>query len=169
MTHAVCPGSFDPPTLGHQDIFGRAAALFDEVTVAVLVNPSKDGMFPVAQRLELLRAVTSRWPNIRVDSFTGLLVDYCSANGIVTIVKGLRGVADFDYEIQMAQMNRRLTGVDTLFLPTAPEYSFVSSSLVKQVAAYGGDVSKFLTPSVEDALGNALREASGTRAVPRVP
>lgn len=156
MSRAVCPGSFDPPTLGHVDIFGRAAALFDEVTVAVLVNPNKDGMFAVSERLQLLRAVISPWPNIRVDSFSGLLVDYCSTGGISTIVKGLRGAADFDYEIQMAQMNRRLTGVDTLFLPTAPELAFVSSSLVKQVAAYGGDVSAFLPPAVQSALQTRL-------------
>ena len=152
MTRAVCPGSFDPPTLGHLDIFARASAMFDQVTVAVLVNPGKNGLFSIPDRLELLRAVTSPWPNIRIDSFSGLLVEYCAAGGITTIVKGLRGVSDFDYEIQMAQMNRSLTGVDTLFLPTAPQHAFVSSSLVKQVASYGGDVSAFLPPVVLAAV-----------------
>lgn len=156
MTRAICPGSFDPPTVGHLDVFGRAAALFDEVTVAVLVNPSKTGMFDIPERLELLEAVTSGWRNIRIDSFSGLLVDYCANRGITTIVKGLRGVADFDYEIQMAQMNRKLTGVDTLFLPTAPEHAFVSSSLVKLVASEGGDVSAFLPPVVLAALASRL-------------
>ncbi len=156
MTHAVCPGSFDPPTLGHLDVFGRAAALFDQVTVAVLVNPSKSGMFDIPERLELLGAVTSTWGNVRIDSFSGLLVDYCGGQDITAIVKGLRGVSDFDYEIQMAQMNRSLTGVDTLFLPTAPEHAFVSSSLVKQVAAYGGDVSAYLPPVVLAALASKL-------------
>jgi len=152
MTHAVCPGSFDPPTLGHLDVIGRAARLFDRVTVAVLINPDKRGLFAVPERLELLRAVTGEWPNVDVDSFHGLLVDYCTAAGIGAIVKGLRAVSDFDYELQMAQMNHGLTGVDTLFLPTSPAFSFVSSSLVKQVAAYGGDVSHLLPDVVSDAL-----------------
>ena len=134
MTHAVCPGSFDPPTLGHLDVFGRAAGLFDQVTVAVLINPDKKGMFSVDERLALLRECTAQWPNVSVDSFHGLLVDYCRANGIAAIVKGLRGAADFDYELQMAQMNHGLTGVDTLFLATDPALAYVSSSLVKQVA-----------------------------------
>jgi pantetheine-phosphate adenylyltransferase len=152
MTHAVCPGSFDPPTLGHLDVIGRAARLFDRVTVAVLINPDKRGLFAVPERLELLRAVTGEWPNVDVDSFHGLLVDYCTAAGIGAIVKGLRAVSDFDYELQMAQMNQGLTGVDTLFLPTSPAFSFVSSSLVKQVAAYGGDVSRLLPDVVSAAL-----------------
>ena len=159
MTHAVCPGSFDPPTLGHLDVFGRVAALFDEVTVAVLVNPAKTGLFPIPERLELLRGVTAPWPNIKVESFSGLLVDFCTQREISVIVKGLRGVSDFDYELQMAQMNARLTGVDTLFLPTAPQYSFVSSSLVKQVAGLGGDVSEHLSPDVHAAL---LEKLAGT-------
>ncbi|WP_407938086.1 pantetheine-phosphate adenylyltransferase [Nakamurella panacisegetis] len=155
----MCPGSFDPPTLGHLDVFGRVAALFDQVTVAVLVNPAKSGLFPPAERLELLRAVTARWPNIQIESFSGLLVDFCTQRGISVIVKGLRGVSDFDYELQMAQMNARLSGVDTLFLPTAPQYSFVSSSLVKQVAGLGGDVSGYLTPEVHAALAAKLGAA----------
>jgi pantetheine-phosphate adenylyltransferase len=152
MTHAVCPGSFDPPTYGHLDVIGRTAELFDQVTVAVLINPEKRGMFAVPERLELLRAITREWRNVRVDAFEGLLVDYCRAQGIPAIVKGLRAVSDFDYELQMAQMNHGLSGVTTLFLPTSPTYSFVSSSLVKQVAGYGGDVSHLLPPPVAAAL-----------------
>lgn len=156
MTRAVCPGSFDPTTLGHLDVIGRAAGLFDRVTVAVLVNPDKRGMFSIDERLELLRATTTGWPNVSVDSFHGLLVDYCVANGITAIVKGIRAVSDFDYELQMAQMNHGLTGVNTLFLPTSPEYSFVSSSLVKQVATYGGDVAHLLPDVVAAALAGKL-------------
>ena len=155
-THAVCPGSFDPVTQGHLDIIVRTAGLFDTVTVAVLVNPDKSGLFPVAERLELLAEATADLPNVRIDSFTGLLVDYCTAHGIAAIVKGIRAVSDFDYELQMAQMNKGLTGVDTLFLPTNPEFSFVSSSLVKQVASYGGDVDRYLTPAIAAALRRKL-------------
>jgi len=151
-THAVCPGSFDPPTLGHLDVIGRAAGLFQRVTVAVLVNPDKQGLFTIDERLRLLAACTDGWPNVIIDSFSGLLVDYCRDNGITAIIKGLRAVSDFDYELQMAQMNTGLTGVDTLFMPTSPEFSFVSSSLVKQVAVYGGDVSAYLPSIVDQAL-----------------
>jgi len=159
MTHAVCPGSFDPPTLGHLDVIGRAAGLFDRLTVAVLVNPDKRRLFDIDERLELLRETTSRWPNVTADSFHGLLVDYCSANGIAAIVKGIRAVSDFDYELQMAQMNHGLTGVQTLFLPTSPAYSFVSSSLVKQVASYGGDVAHLLPDVVAAALAGKINSA----------
>ena len=159
MTHAVCPGSFDPPTLGHLDVIGRAAGLFDHLTVAVLVNPNKQGMFTLEERQELLRAATSQWPNVTVDSFHGLLVDYCRDNDISAIVKGIRAVSDFDYELQMAQMNHGLTGVDTLFLPTSPAYSFVSSSLVKQVASYGGDVANLLPDVVVAALASKINTA----------
>ena len=159
MTSAVCPGSFDPPTLGHLDIIGRVAGLFEQVTVAVLVNPDKTGLFDVPERLELLRAITAPWPNVRVDSFSGLLVDYCTRSDIKVIVKGLRAVSDFDYELQMAQMNSGLAQVDTLFMPTDPAYSFLSSSLVKQVASYGGDVSRLLPPAVQSALLGKLRRS----------
>jgi len=154
--HAVCPGSFDPPTLGHLDVIGRAAGLFEQVTVAVLINPAKEGMFALDERLELLAATTADWPNVVIDSFQGLLVDYCRDHGINAIIKGLRAVSDFDYELQMAQMNSGLTGVDTLFMPTSPEFSFISSSLVKQVAGYGGEVSAYLPPVVHDALRRKL-------------
>jgi len=158
VIRAVCPGSFDPPTLGHLDVIGRAAGLFDELTVAVLVNPDKKGLFTLDERLELLRSTTAHLPSVKVDSFTGLLVDYCAAQGISAIVKGIRAVSDFDYELQMAQMNHGLTGVDTLFLPTSPTYSFVSSSLVKQVASYGGDVDHLLPDVVATALRAKLAD-----------
>jgi pantetheine-phosphate adenylyltransferase len=145
---AVCPGSFDPVTNGHLDIIGRAANLYDEVVIAVLVNQSKSSLFTVDERIELLRAVTTRWANVRIDSFRGLLVDYCRRHDIPVIVKGLRAVSDFDYELQMAQMNRGLAGIDTMFMPTNPEYSFLASSLVKEIARWGGDVSALVPPEV---------------------
>jgi pantetheine-phosphate adenylyltransferase len=156
MTRAVCPGSFDPPTLGHLDIIGRTAGQFDELVVAVLVNPAKQGMFSLEERIALLRETTAEWPNVTVDSFTGLLVDYCRERDIRAIVKGIRAVSDFDYELQMAQMNKGLTGVDTFFLPTNPEFSFLSSSLVKQVAQYGGSVGHLLPEAVNRALAGKL-------------
>jgi pantetheine-phosphate adenylyltransferase len=144
MTKVVCPGSFDPVTNGHLDIIGRASRLFDEVVVAVLVNVSKRGLFTIDERLALLDRATAQFPNVSTASFQGLLVNFCSDNGVAAIVKGLRAVTDFDYELQMAQMNSSLTEVDTLFIPTTPEYSFLASSLVKEVAKGGGDVSRLV-------------------------
>ena len=141
MRRCVCPGSFDPVTNGHLDVIGRASHLYDEVTVAVLVNTAKQGLFPVEERIDMLREVTAPMGNIVVDSFHGLLVDHCRERNIPVVVKGLRAVSDFDYELQMAQMNHRLTGLETLFVATNPEYSVLSSSLVKEVATWGGDVS----------------------------
>jgi pantetheine-phosphate adenylyltransferase len=158
MRRAVCPGSFDPVTLGHLDVIARAADLFDEVVVAVLVNKKKQGLFSVEERMEMLEEVTSHLPGVRADSFHGLLVDYCREHDIKAIVKGLRAVTDFDYELQMAQMNRRLSGVDTLFMSTNPEYSFLSSSLVKEVATYGGDVAHLLPPTVHRRLLERIAE-----------
>ncbi|MDR7087294.1 pantetheine-phosphate adenylyltransferase [Aeromicrobium panaciterrae] len=152
MTKVVCPGSFDPVTNGHLDIIERAARLFDEVVVAVLVNESKQGLFSIEERKDLLAEATSHLPNVSVASFKGLLVDFCTANGIAAIVKGLRAVTDFDYELQMAQMNGSLTEVDTVFIPTTPEYSFLASSLVKEVAKHGGDVSGLVPDFVLDKL-----------------
>jgi pantetheine-phosphate adenylyltransferase len=152
VRRAVCPGSFDPVTNGHLDIISRAAELYDEVSVAVLVNENKQGLFSVEERLDMLASVVSTYSNVRVDSFAGLLVDFCRDNGIAVIVKGLRAISDFDYELQMAQMNRRLAGVETVFMPTAPEYSFLASSLVKEVAAHGGDVSGLVPEHVLDSL-----------------
>ena len=156
MTTAVCPGSFDPVTYGHLDILGRAARLFDEVTVAVLVNPVKQGLFSVDERLSMLRDVTADLPGIRVETFEGLLVDFCRERGIVAIVKGLRAVTDFDYELQMAQMNSRLADVETVFVPTSPEWSFLASSLIKEVAGHGGDVAGLVPPTVLERLHERL-------------
>ena len=160
MMRAVCPGSFDPVTCGHLDIIGRASTLYDEVTVAVLINESKPGMFSIAEREELLKEVTAPYGNVVIDSFHGLLVDFCRARDIPVIVKGLRAVSDFDYELQMAQMNYRLAGVQTLFMPTNPEFSFLSSSLIKEVARYGGDVSELVPDIVLDVLRERVRSSS---------
>ncbi len=152
MHRAVCPGSFDPVTNGHLDIIVRAARLFDDLVVAVGANPRKAGLFSVDERVELIREVTKDLAEVRVAVFDGLLVDFCREHGIQAIVKGLRAVGDFDYELQMAQMNLRLTGVETVFVPTSPEYSFLSSSLVKEVATYGGDVSGLVPEHVLSRL-----------------
>ena len=158
MRRAVCPGSFDPVTNGHLDIIGRAADLFDEVVVAVLVNKSKKSLFTVDERIEMLTEVSATYPNVSVGSFHGLLVDYCRDHDIRAIVKGLRAVTDFDYELQMAQMNQQLSGVDTLFMSTSPEYSFVASSLVKEVATFGGDVGHLLPKTVHRRLLDRIAE-----------
>lgn len=157
MVKVVCPGSFDPVTNGHLDIIERAASLFEEVTVAVLVNESKTGLFALDERLDMLSEVTLRYGNVKVDTFTGLLVDFCQERGITAIVKGLRAVSDFDYELQMAQMNGSLTDVDTVFLPTSPEYSFLASSLIKEVAKHGGDVSGLVPELVRTRLRERYR------------
>lgn len=154
----MSPGSYDPVTNGHLDIIERASGLFDEVVVAVLVNKSKKSLFTVDERIEMLREVTEPWPNVRIDSWHGLLVDYCNTNGIGAIVKGLRAVSDFDYELQMAQMNQRLSGVETLFMSTNPQHSFLASSLVKEVATYGGDVSSLVPPKIEQRLLERIAE-----------
>jgi pantetheine-phosphate adenylyltransferase len=148
MRRAVCSGSYDPATNGHLDIIERAAKLFDEVVVAVGVNKSKKGLFTVEERMDMLREITAKLPNVRVDSWQGLLVDYCRENDIVAVAKGLRSVSDFDYELQMAQMNRELTGLETLLMANNPAYGFVSSSLVKEVAALGGDIEHLVPPIV---------------------
>ncbi|GAA2224527.1 pantetheine-phosphate adenylyltransferase [Micromonospora olivasterospora] len=158
----MCPGSFDPVTNGHLDIIGRAARLFDEVIVGVLVNQSKSGLFTVAERIDMLREVTASYDNVRVESFQGLLVDFCRAQQASVLVKGLRAVSDFDYELQMAQMNIGLAGVETLFMPTNPLYSFLSSSLVKDVAKWGGDVSAHVPDRVREEL--TARLAPGARS-----
>jgi len=156
MRRAVCPGSYDPATNGHLDVIERAARQFDEVVVAVLINKTKRCLFDVSDRIEMLKETTEQLPNVRVDSWHGLLVDYCTANGIATIVKGLRAVSDFDYELQMAQLNYQMSGVDTMFIPSKPHYSFLSSSLVKEVAAYGGDVSHLVPATVHQRLIDRL-------------
>jgi pantetheine-phosphate adenylyltransferase len=159
VARVICPGSFDPVTNGHLDIIGRAAGLHEEVIVAVLVNITKKTLFTVDERVEMLREVTKGYGNVRVDRFHGLTVDFCVANGVNTIVKGLRAVSDFDYEMQQAQMNYRLAKIETLFMTTNPQYSFLSSSLVKDVARYGGDVSGLVPEPVLDRLRTRLTES----------
>ena len=151
MKRAVCPGSFDPITYGHLDIIERASAHFDQVVVAVLENRTKASLFTVAERIEIIRETTSKFPNVIVDSWSGLLVDYCKTNSVQAIVKGLRAVTDFDYELQMAQVNLQ-SGIETMFMATAPAHSFLSSSLVKELAHYGGDVSSMVPTNVNAAL-----------------
>lgn len=145
---AVCPGSFDPITNGHLDIIERASSLYDDVVVAVMINHSKKSLFSVEERIELIQDVCNKFPNVRVDSWHGLLVDFCKKNEIPAIVKGLRAVSDFEYELQMSQMNHQLAGVETVFISTSPQYSYLSSSLVKEIATYGGDVSAYVPSSV---------------------
>jgi pantetheine-phosphate adenylyltransferase len=162
VRRAVCPGSFDPVTNGHLDIVERAASLFDEVVVAVGVNQSKHRLFSPDERLDMLRRGVGHLPNVTVEGFSGLLTTFCSERDIHTIVKGLRAVSDFDYELQMAQMNASLTSVETVFVPTSPEWSFLASSLVKEVASYGGDVSALVPDFVNEALIARLTEAPPT-------
>ncbi|ASY10765.1 pantetheine-phosphate adenylyltransferase [Candidatus Planktophila lacus] len=152
MKRAVCPGSFDPITFGHLDIIERASSQFDEVIVAVLENRTKASLFTVGERMEMARKTTSKFKNVKVDSWHGLLVDYCKENSIQAIVKGLRAVTDFDYELQMAQVNLQGSGVETMFMATAPTHSFLSSSIVKELAHFGGDVSSMVPGVVNDAL-----------------
>ena len=163
MRRAVCPGSFDPVTNGHLDIVSRASKLFDEVVVAVLINKSKQGLFTVDERMDMLREVCAEFPNVKIDAFHGLLVNFCRERDIVAIVKGLRAVSDFDYELQMAQMNSSLAPVETVFVPTSPTYSFLASSLVKEVAAYGGDVSGLVPEQVLPLLTARLKERADKR------
>jgi len=152
MKRAVCPGSFDPITYGHLDIIERASKQFDEVIVAVFANRKKDGLFSVEERLELITANVAHFGNVKVDSGSGLLVDYCKDQKVDVIVKGLRAVTDFDYELQMAQVHTQASGVETMFMATSPTHSFLSSSIVKELAHYGGDVSTMVPANVNAAL-----------------
>jgi len=156
VRRVVCPGSFDPCTNGHLDIIGRAALLYDEVIVVVGANLAKQGLFTVDERVEMLTEVTAKFGNVRVATFRGLLVDFCRDNGVSAIVKGLRAVSDFEYEMEMAQMNYRLAEVETLFMTANPLYSFLRSSLVKEIAAYGGDVSSLVPETVLSQLQDRL-------------
>jgi len=157
---ACCPGTYDPVTNGHLDIVARAAACFDRVVVAVLINPEKQPMFSLEERVAMLKEATVGMPAVEIDAFSGLLVDYAKARDVTAIVKGLRAVSDFDYELQMAQMNYRLAGVETMFMTTNPTWSYLSSSLVKDVAGHGGDVSGL----VPDFVAARLRERAQGRA-----
>lgn len=152
MRSAVCPGSFDPVTYGHLDIIERASANFDQVIVAVLANRNKSSLFTSEERIEMIRENTKHLPNIIVDSWYGLLAEYCRAHKVSVIVKGLRAVTDFDYELQMAQINFQAAKVETMFMATSPTHSFLSSSIVKELAHFGGDVSTMVPPNVDQAL-----------------
>jgi pantetheine-phosphate adenylyltransferase len=152
MKRAVCPGSFDPITFGHLDIIERASKQFDEVIVAVFANRKKEGLFSIDERLELIAANVSQYGNVKVDSGSGLLVEYCKVKSVDVIVKGLRAVTDFDYELQMAQVHTQASGVETMFMATSPTHSFLSSSIVKELAYYGGDVSSMVPANVNAAL-----------------
>ena len=153
MPIALCPGSFDPVTLGHLDIIERTSRHFDVVIVAVIRNPQKtQSLFSLEERQQMLKEGTAHLPNIRIEFFKGLLVEFAKDHGADAIVKGLRAVSDFDYELQMAQMNQQLTGIDTFFISTSPQYSFLSSSLVREVARFGGDVSSMVPKHVAHRL-----------------
>jgi len=153
---ALCPGTFDPVTNGHIDIIQRASRCFERVVVAVLQNPVKTPLFSADERVAMLKEAVSEVENVEVDSFSGLLVDYAKARDTRIIVKGLRAVTDFDFELQMAQMNHRMTGVETFFVPTSPQWSYLSSSLIKEVVRFGGDISGLVPPFVRDRLDEKL-------------
>lgn len=162
MRIAVCPGSFDPITLGHLDIIQRAAPLFDRLFVAVLDNTSKRPLFTVEERVALLKEATKALPTVVCESFSGLVVEYAAAKQAQVIVRGVRGPTDFDYEVQMASMNKQLApDIETLFLPTAPEYAQVSSSLVKEVASFGGPIEQWVPAHVGRQLHAKLRGREG--------
>jgi len=158
VLNVVCPGSFDPVTNGHLDIIERASKLADHVYVAVMLNQNKSGLFSIDERIVLLGESVGHLDNVVIEAFEGLLVDYCRDHDARAIVKGLRAVGDFDYELQMAQMNHRLADVDTLFVATNPLFSFLSSSLIKEVVSYGGDVSGLVPAPVLDPLMERLRK-----------
>ena len=152
MKRAVCPGSFDPITFGHLDIIERASNQFDEVIVAVFVNRKKAGLFTIKERMEMIQVNVEKFKNVRVDTGDGLLVEYCKKNSVQAIVKGLRAVTDFDYELQMAQVHIQASGVETMFMATSPAHSFLSSSIVKELSHFGGDVSSMVPANVNKAL-----------------
>lgn len=160
MSIAVCPGSFDPVTYGHLDIIQRGAKVFDKVIVAVLINRNKTNpVFSVEERLALLREVTKDMPNVEVDTFNGLLVNYMHEKGAKALIKGLRAISDFEYEMQMASINRLLDNrIETFFMMTNNQYSFLSSSIVKEIGKYGADVSSLVPPAVEKALREKFQE-----------
>jgi pantetheine-phosphate adenylyltransferase len=149
---ALCPGTFDPVTNGHLDIVERASRHFDRLIVAVLQNPAKEPLFSVEERATMLKEVVADIPNVEVTSFSGLLVDFARQVGADVLVKGLRAMTDFDYELQMAQMNHRLSGIETFFITTSPEWSYLASSLVKDVARHGGDVGGLVPALVAERL-----------------
>jgi pantetheine-phosphate adenylyltransferase len=156
VIRALVPGSFDPPTNGHLDVIERCVGIFDEVVVGVIANPSKSPMFTSQEREAMLADCCAAWPNIEIASFSGLLVDYAAKVQAQVIVKGLRAMTDFDYEFQMSQMNRHLSGIVTLFVATKPEYGYLSSSLVKEVARFGGSIDALVPGPVAAAMKERL-------------
>tara|TARA_B000000475_G_scaffold269079_1_gene262527 strand:+ start:394 stop:858 length:465 start_codon:yes stop_codon:yes gene_type:complete len=150
----LIPGSFDPPTNGHIDVINRCSKIFSEIIVGVVVNPSKDSLFTRNERSEMLENIFQEKENIKIESFEGLLVDFASKNSVDAIVKGLRAMTDFDYEFQMAQANSTLAGYETIFIPSSPEYGYLSSSMVKEIHSYGGDVSSLVPSEVLKSLKN---------------
>lgn len=156
MSRAIYPGSFDPVTYGHLDIIKRSAEMFDEVIVGVLNNSAKNPLFPAEERQQMLVEAVQEFDNVNVIGFEGLLVDYMAKNDISVIIRGLRAITDFDYELQIAQSNRKVSGgtIDTVFLTTSIEYAYLSSSIVKEYAKYGTDVSDFVPEFVEERLKN---------------
>jgi pantetheine-phosphate adenylyltransferase len=153
---ALCPGTFDPVTNGHLDIIKRSAGIFDPLVVAVLENPAKSPVFAVEDRLGMLKEAIGDLEGVEVATFDGLLVDFARGRGISVVIKGIRAASDFDYELQMAQMNRHIGGLDTVFVPTSPTWSYISSSLIKEVVRFGGDVSGLVPRGVADRLKEAL-------------
>ena len=160
MKIAICPGSFDPVTYGHLDIIRRAASVFDELTVSVLNNKVKTPLFSVEERVKILKEATKDLPNVKVESFSGLLVDYAASKDVTVVVRGLRAITDFEYELQNAQTNRKLSGdkLDTMFLTTSLEYAYLSSTIMKEVANFGGDLSKFAPREITDAVEEKLKK-----------
>jgi pantetheine-phosphate adenylyltransferase len=165
LATALCPGSFDPVTNGHLDIIERTARHFDDVIVAVIRNPQKtQSLFTLEERQEMLASELAHLKNVRIEFFKGLLVEFAKERGAESIVKGLRAVSDFDYELQMAQMNQKLSGIDTFFISTSPQYSFLSSSLVREVARFGGDVTGMVPPSIQTRLEERFAELKAAEA-----
>ncbi|GED58255.1 pantetheine-phosphate adenylyltransferase [Brevibacillus formosus] len=159
MAIAVCSGSFDPVTYGHLDIISRGANVFDKVIVAVLINSKKNSLFSVEERVELLRQATADMKNVEVDSFDGLLIDYMNKKGAQVIIRGLRAVSDFEYEMQVASINKKLDeNIETFFMMTNNQYSYLSSSIVKEVAKYKASVADLVPPVVEEALKRKMAE-----------
>lgn len=156
---ALFPGSFDPVTNGHLDLIARLVTLVDDVVVAIAVNPDKNPLFSVEERVELLHAACRPWPSVHVQAFTGLVVDAVRASGAQVIVRGMRGSTDADREMQMAQLNRAMTGIETLLLPASPAWAFVSSSFVREIARFGGDVTPYVPPAVAAGIREKYRQA----------
>ena len=162
---AICPGSFDPVTLGHYDIIERSSKIFDKLIVGVLNNSAKSPLFSVEERVNMLKDVTSHFPNVEVQSFAGLLIDFVRSNDANVIVRGLRAITDFEYELQLAQMNRVIAPeIDTLFLTTNLKYAYLSSSMAKEVAMYGGDISSFLSPEIAEKVREKYAAQAGQRS-----